>query len=388
MKRTEINMLNLINTDKKNRTNRVTRTHRTHRVNRIHRVNREERVNKTDSLGRTLLSLGITLMVFVVSWGFSPVAQGRAYHYVQKPASDPMAQGASTSQTQQEIEKTQKEKDTKNMKSLANQASRNQNQGEMIGKIATGIAVGSALFFAGKCSSSDAAACELAKKWGIGAGVSAVVTLFMAQSKKSSMNSETYLSSDGNLGGNTVKTPEQIKKEVEESFRKDPQIQESQRKLNDAMKGKGIAVNLEKGTVTMPNGASFNPATATPEQLQAAGLTQADMNQVKDMVRESFEKAESQLAAVGLDKMDGNVIEGANSSPYAGPMFDLAQEQMGSSLLNNKDAKINRDPSQVAGLATKYNGDPVAVASENLFSLVNRRYDLKAKTDHFILKSQ
>jgi len=143
----------------------------------------------------------------------------------------------------------------------------------------------------------------------------------------------------------------------------------------------GYKTDLKAGTVTAPDGKTYDVTTA--EGINGLGVTDS---QFQKAMQEANAEAEKKMG--GIDKLDGDVIaedSGAGGGPSGS---EIVIDESALAAAGADKNKINRDPSQVAGLSKNLNGDPIGVSSENLFTLINRRYDVKAKNDTFLLKER
>lgn len=296
---------------------------------------------------------------------------GRAVHYgsvTQATSTTP-----STQKIEEDLAKQQAQKKDQNIKNQADKASRSQNLG-----MVTGIAAAS--YFAYKAYQS----CSVKKPdWTCPAYVAATALsgkVAMDMSKAKSQSDKSYFSVTEGLQDDLNKIS------PEERVNQDKRMQEAQARLDKIAKEQGIIADFSEGTALMPDGKKINAANLSPQDLSAVGFGSNEQEAFKNLLSEGFKKAEEEATAV-VDRLNGDVISEGSGSGGSGIAADVVIEAY-SSGSKNKDKKINRDPSQVAGLSKNFNGDPIAVASENLFVLINRRYDFKAKTDSFILKGE
>ena len=141
----------------------------------------------------------------------------------------------------------------------------------------------------------------------------------------------------------------------------------------------GAKVDFANKTVTMPNGAvsKIDPGAASAA-LSAAGLTSSDL---KAMANKALaEKGGTPKAAEGVES-DGVIGVGGGK---AGNTGEVSGSTGALPVLADPQLGINRDPAQVAGLSTNLNGTPIGVASDSLFGIIDRRYQLHSDRGSFI----
>ena len=319
-------------------------------------------------------------VLLIIGLSQSLWAQGRAYHYVApRSPNSQTPQGASVSTAEGQLRQSEATKGTGNIQKLADKASKNQKMTMMISTAAAAYAGYQAYVNAVSCKKGNGGACVKAALWGAGAGLSAAQAMKMSKAK--SVSDASYDGVTVDMDPSNPNNP--ANSSNGQDLSQDPNIQEAQRHLDKAKENGGVSVDLVKGTL-IQDGKTVDLASAGPGDL---GLSPAEMGQLSAMMTEAFNEAEKKVGA-GVDKLDGDVFEsdkGAASSSIAD--IDYVDQSLGNSGLS-KDKKINRDPSQVAGLTKNYNGDPIGVAEENLFTLINRRYQIKAQNDAFILKKK
>ena len=151
---------------------------------------------------------------------------------------------------------------------------------------------------------------------------------------------------------------------------------------------KGGAVMEEKGMKVNPDGSvGFKDGTTvTPAQMQAAassgqGLDMATGKKVKDLLamgKKYAKDAEAyKVSSMGLDSSGGGGGGGGGASftPYESK-FDMSKYLKG---LNKK-----RGPASVVGKTKIVAGEPIGVAGDNIFKMIQRRYEAKTRTNSFL----
>jgi hypothetical protein len=153
-----------------------------------------------------------------------------------------------------------------------------------------------------------------------------------------------------------------------------------------AFKAAGGNINAATGTVTLPNGKSFNVSDAIKSgNMGNTGLSASDF---KAGLASAVKDAKAQAdAAAGTDGQDsataGAVLPG--SGPAAGKAakaFTIPGMPTDPAAL--KAAAKPRAAASVEGASKLFNGVPIGVAQDNLFGLVNRRYASEVTQEKFL----
>lgn len=145
--------------------------------------------------------------------------------------------------------------------------------------------------------------------------------------------------------------------------------------VSDNLAKAGAIIDLKNGTVTMPNGKKDTIANLTSPDLMKK-LTPAEQAALKKAHDDANKKADAALAALG--DSDGVGVGGKLNGS------DIGGGRMPASFgLGNKPTP--RGPAQIAGLTTTYNGSAVGVASDSIFGMIDRRYDLHQRQGSFLL---
>lgn len=158
---------------------------------------------------------------------------------------------------------------------------------------------------------------------------------------------------------------------------------------NDATKKlqKDGILSADKKTITTPDGKSYKVADMTSAAaMQAAGIPKASIDSAMEalakMEKKAMEKLKigSQTAANGYEEGGGG---GGGSSGVSGegdPGMTVAGAGVGAGVDKNA---LARDPSSLAGMSKNYNGEPIGVAADSIFLMMNRRYKVKESQDSF-----
>jgi hypothetical protein len=331
------------------------------------------------------------LSVFIISIITAPLvlAQSRAYRYVAPSSSSATEakQGVNTDKIENDLNNAQANKETQNIQRQADKASSNQ---ELSMLISTGAAAyaGYQAFarYSACCNGMNYGCCNEAVLWTIGSAAAGAQARNMSKAKSISDSSRDAVTT-GAFNPSSL-NPQDPDKAAEEIMRNNPDIKEAQKHLDKVKDKTGMTVDLVKGTITKSDGTVVDLNKSSPSASADLGLTPEQMGQLSAMVGEAFKEAEKKVGSAGLDKLEGDtIVSGSGSTATVSTDFVESSMDFGRAAAP-REAKINRDPAQIAGLSKKYNGDLIGVAEENIFTLINRRYEVKAKTDHFILRGK
>lgn len=140
---------------------------------------------------------------------------------------------------------------------------------------------------------------------------------------------------------------------------------------------KGVAgskLDLKKGTLTTADGKTYDlNKLGTPEGMAAAGFPPGAISGAMDygakISKEMQDKVDKMklgalTAAGGYDEGSGGGRGGSGgSSDYAGG--------------GGGSGTVPREPTSMAGMQKNYNGEPIGVAADSIFHMMNRRYKVK-----------
>jgi len=213
--------------------------------------------------------------------------------------------------------------------------------------------------------------------WTLGAVASAALAIMMMQKKQSADKAAADSTSTAATGSPTP-TPASLADPATTAA-----IADAQKNVNAATsKIPGLSANLSTGVVKLPNGNTINASQlGDPAAMKAAGLSDGDIAAFKDIMNQATAKGQAAAAAKGLDKSDTN---GLGDDLAVGSGRSLGGGA-GTAASSGAVRAAGRDPAQVEGLTRNYNGEQIGVASDNLFTLINRRYSLHAQQQNFII---
>lgn len=232
-------------------------------------------------------------------------------------------------------------------------------QGTMIGGV---LAATSASLFAG----TPECGCEAAAV----ATAAASALSFMAAGHNSgkagdSKNLADQFTVSSDSGSSTTEVPKSTESLVASN---------SAAKKNAAeMKAKGYTIDYSKKTMTGPDGKTQNLA-----DLVSADAVSKMNAENQAMFKKALNDASKKASAGSADSFGGGVAVNGGGGGSSG------ETGSGDGVGGPAAGGINRDPAQVQGLTTMYNGEPIGVKSDSIFGIVDRRYDLHAKQGSFI----
>lgn len=161
----------------------------------------------------------------------------------------------------------------------------------------------------------------------------------------------------------------------------------------DKLQKDGI-LNLKKGTITA-GGKTFKVSDfSSPSSMAAAGLPKgaidglmAYSDAVNKKIAEKYDKMKlgAMTASTGYQDGGGSGGESGSGGMGSDSGSGLASTAAGGSGGLNG---IGRDPSSMAGMQKNYNGEPIGVAADSIFLMMNRRYKVKESQESFFTDAE
>lgn len=159
-------------------------------------------------------------------------------------------------------------------------------------------------------------------------------------------------------------------------------FQQGLSRLDQAMKKNGMGLDLKNGKVTMPNGKSFDSSLLASGNsgaiADAMGLPKDAVEKAMDLANKATKDQLSKFKNYDL-KMAGG---GGGGSGIGGAASERNPAGLGldlSALFGKKAVAA----AKVSGLSKNVGGNPVGVAQDDIFQMVQRRYQEKSKDDFF-----
>lgn len=171
----------------------------------------------------------------------------------------------------------------------------------------------------------------------------------------------------------------------------DPTLKAAMSNLKDLQK-QGI-LDLKKGTITA-GGKTYKVSDfSSPGAMSAAGLPKGAVDGAYAFADAVSKKAAEKMEKIKLGAMttSSGYEEGGGvgSGGGAGVTSDGAGDTSyaGSAGANGKIG-IVRDPAALAGMQKNYNGEPIGVAADSIFLMMNRRYKVKESQESFFTDAE
>ncbi len=147
-----------------------------------------------------------------------------------------------------------------------------------------------------------------------------------------------------------------------------------------ALKKAGIGIDFEKNKVTMPNGQSFDGSKLKTDKDWEKMFGEGSKKLLADANKSINDEMKKLLESGGLDDSSTG-FAGSKSNPNGSSIEDGLGLGTGSvsSATENQALPLSTD-----GLTKLYNGEAVGLASDNIFSMMSRRYKFKEKKGEFL----
>ncbi len=155
----------------------------------------------------------------------------------------------------------------------------------------------------------------------------------------------------------------------------------------DKLQKNGWNVDVNKGTVTSPDGKKYSTsALNSADSLQAAGMSSANIKSFEDaMSKVPALAAEKMKAADSAASMFDDSAGGGGAKPAAASDGGLTPYgSLPAGAAAGQKLGIDRDPAQVAGMSKDFNGNPIGVPQDSVFKMIDRRYELHQKNGSFL----
>jgi len=303
--------------------------------------------------------------VFLLVLLSTPILRGQSGEFYSRrvPASE-QKQVVDTSKIDDANQRAIQNREQDNMQSQAGKASRGQGLGMIVSVGAAAFAGLQSAKNMACCTSKNPGCCKRGILWGVGAAAAGAQALNMSKAQSQSDSSFESLTPDINAWNSPTAGGEKGKqRDPAASIESDPNIQEAQRELDKVSDRMGMDIDLARGTVRKADGTLVDMSSGAEAAGQALGLSNSDLGQLSGMVSEAFQEAEKKVISGGIDQLEGDVIESA-SGVASTPLGDYEDGATSSDAAPTRgiEKKINRAPTQVAGLSKNFNGDPIGVA--------------------------
>jgi hypothetical protein len=273
----------------------------------------------------------------------------------------------------------QRQRELMTIKEAAEAAQRNSNKGKSLANAALAVTTAGAL---ATCWTSWFGGAAYCKYWVAGMAASLLVKSYMGNASGTSgstVDSVSTVDDPYNLGSGNSNGGATLP-----SYTEEPEYKDAQKVVAKLTKD-GWKIDVNKGMITPPKGKPFSTAVvSSAAAMRAAGASEAVIKAYQDGMAKIPAIAAAKSADSGSSVLaDDGVVGGA---PAAAPTSAVSEGQADFASLNvrSKTDPMNRDPAQVAGLATNYNGSPIGVSADSLFMMIDRRYQHHQRNGSFI----
>ena len=164
---------------------------------------------------------------------------------------------------------------------------------------------------------------------------------------------------------------------------KDPTIKAAMNHLKN-LEQQGI-LNQKKGTIKVNGKEMKIKDFATPESMAAAGLPAGAIAGASDYAKEVAKKAAEKMEKLKLGAMTASsgYEEGGGGGSSSSSSSDDGSTSLAATSGSGAGLGLARDPSSLAGMQKNYNGEPIGVAADSIFHMMNRRYKVKESQESF-----
>lgn len=153
-------------------------------------------------------------------------------------------------------------------------------------------------------------------------------------------------------------------------------------KIKGGLANAGVSIDSATGAITLPNGQTV-PANSTASSLKASGFDSASVDQT--MADEK--RMENKLLAsakAGAFSYQGGGGGGRAVAHAANPNDSMDLNSLLNAGRNNGNRKPGSAKASVAGLSKKLGSENIGVKGDNIFEMVNRRYQSQHKQNAFL----
>ena len=269
-----------------------------------------------------------------------------------------------------------------NAQNQGKDAGSSQSMGQTIGIVGAVFAGGMAVFNGVQCANGQSGSCMPAALWALGAVASGLMATAMGDAKKKSDQTVADVSGtpQGIADNHDTANPNA---NGPGSANDEARLKQAERHLEQVSRlVPGLKASLKSDTVKLPNGKQIKVSDlGNKAAMAAAGLSPADIAGFEKSFKAAMKEGEKVAKAATPTDSFGDSIGGGGGGGGRGGSTTMTESSGG----RGSGAGPARDPAQVEGLTRNFNGEPIGIASENLFVLINRRYDLQAQKNTFLL---
>lgn len=276
------------------------------------------------------------------------------------------------------------------MKNEASNAKQKQNWGQALAYASVGASAALAAMYAAKCSSKNPSACRKAILYTAGAVLSGVASQKLFTSQKGSSNVIVSLGPD-------ISTPQPNSPPPSERT-PDPINPPGEDNLREVCKTLRYCGDLKTGVIRTPDGRTINLNQENPQkELAKLGI---DPKELQEAMQTAIQQADNRLASLGHSSKMENMGNNSNIQPQGDQTsgtdatfrqeFDSPSALAGSlpdAFLTTQNPERNlaslnpklNSPEESNPTFKNVNGTPILVSEENIFEVINRRYEIQAR---------
>lgn len=169
---------------------------------------------------------------------------------------------------------------------------------------------------------------------------------------------------------------------------------EEMKKTVEGLKARGVKVDMGDGRIGLPNGKTISAVDAqNAEKLGGAVGKSIDQAALNSGLSGLMDAAKNKAELLAKEKGGGEpnkvpvedeILGGGSSNSIAGPGYDGAAKANA----NQASSSGSRAPASVAGMKKQYGDSFIGVAGDDIFGMMNRRYELKGNQNTFLLKTE
>lgn len=165
-----------------------------------------------------------------------------------------------------------------------------------------------------------------------------------------------------------------------------PEIAEMNKAIEKMKSNPNAKVDFKNKKLTTKDGKSYGLSSfGSPGDMAAAGFSQEDIDKALSEASKLEKGLVAKLGAGGIgagDLAGGGGALPAVSNEELDPLIIVRGGGQG--LGDGYGSDGDRDPaSAIAGMQKSFNGDPIGVAGDSIFSMMTRRYNVKKQQDTF-----
>jgi hypothetical protein len=142
--------------------------------------------------------------------------------------------------------------------------------------------------------------------------------------------------------------------------------------------------SIKEGNIVAPDGKSIPVSSATsPAALASLGMSGSEIEKINEALAEADKRKHDKINVIAMGSEGGaggrgSASGGGKATKSGEGGFD--HEKFLADLMRKKQ----RQPAGVVGMKKTFGSDPIGVSADNIFSMIQRRYDSKYKSNHFI----